>query len=76
MFMNYSCSDTILTYMVDPKILQIVDDISKSKSLKLKTADSETDLIAVPNLFIITDINKLTDETMMVPVYRTDIVAN
>jgi hypothetical protein len=61
--MNYSSKDTILTYLVDSNILQLAEKLSTAKSLKLKIADSETDLIAVPNLFIITDINRLTNET-------------
>ncbi|MDP9041635.1 MAG: hypothetical protein M3N30_06600 [Bacteroidota bacterium] len=40
-----------------------VEEFIKFKPFQIYFSDSETDLIAIPNLFIITDINKLTNET-------------
>ncbi len=61
--MSHSHKDSILIYLADLSIVQIVEEFVKLKSLHLEVADYETDLIALPNLFIITDINKLTNET-------------
>ena len=50
-------------YEVDSSVLKITKEFAKSHSLNLLVADCETDLIAISNLFIITDINKLTNAT-------------
>jgi hypothetical protein len=61
--MNYSNVNTILVYLVDSNTLEIAYNFTKSNSLQLMIANCETDLIAAPNLFIITNINRLTNET-------------
>jgi hypothetical protein len=57
--MPYSNGDTILLYSSDANIIKIAEAFAKEKSLQIFYADSESDLIAVPNLFILTDINIL-----------------
>ena len=60
--MEYSKNNTVCIYSDNITIIKKAESFLKNKSLKIYYADCETDLIGVPYLFAITDINKLGDE--------------
>ncbi|HEY2727453.1 MAG TPA: hypothetical protein VGI61_09795 [Parafilimonas sp.] len=60
--MDYSKKDTICIYTNNKKIIQLIQEFAKNKLLKVCSAECETDLIAVPYLFAVVDINKLDEE--------------
>lgn len=62
--MRYGYEDTVLVWVDDPNILEMVKKICSSLKLKIYELNTITDLVAVPYFFAVIDGSKLTKDIL------------